>query len=67
MADTINAAGTGVIGTPEMAVEFLRNLEERTGGFGCFLYYANEWASPEATLANYELFAREVMPQLKAL
>lgn len=62
IADTMNGAGTAVIGTPEMAVEFLKDLEERTGGFGSFLFYENQWASPEATMRKYELFAREVMP-----
>ncbi len=35
---------------------------ERTGGFGCFLQLAHNWASWEDTRKSYELFARYVTP-----
>jgi hypothetical protein len=36
----------------------------QSGGFGTFLLMAHEWADREATLHSYELFAREVIPQV---
>ena len=35
------------------------------GGFGGILFRAHEWASREATLRSYELFARYVMPRFQ--
>jgi limonene 1,2-monooxygenase len=58
----VNETGVGVIGTPEMAVEQLRRLREKSGGFGTYLLMAHEWANREATLKSYELISRYVMP-----
>jgi limonene 1,2-monooxygenase len=58
----VNETGVGVIGTPEMAIEQLRRLENQSGGFGTYLLMAHEWANREATLRSYELFSRYVMP-----
>ncbi len=55
-------SGMAVIGTPDDAVAQLDRLWERTGGFGCFLQLAHNWASWEDTLRSYELFARYVTP-----
>ncbi|MBM3664342.1 MAG: LLM class flavin-dependent oxidoreductase [Actinobacteria bacterium] len=63
--DQMIEAGSWVIGTPDDLVEFLRGLEERTGGFGTFLCWGHEWASPEATRRSYELLARFVMPEMQ--
>jgi limonene 1,2-monooxygenase len=46
-----------------MAVEYLRRFQDQTGGFGAFLFFASEWADPEATRRSYELFARRVAPR----
>jgi limonene 1,2-monooxygenase len=62
MVDRINASGTAVIGTPDMAVAQIERMIEQTGGFGEYLFFANEWGNREAMLRNYELFAREVVP-----
>jgi limonene 1,2-monooxygenase len=62
MVDKINASGTGLVGTPQMAIEHIQKLVERTGGFGTFLHFFIDWATREATLRSYELFAREVIP-----
>lgn len=61
--DAINDGG-GCVGTPEMAIEFIENLQRVTGGFGSLLFQGTDWARPEATLRHYELFAREVMPAI---
>jgi limonene 1,2-monooxygenase len=58
----VNETGVGVIGTPEMAIEQLRRLQEKSGGFGTYLLMAHEWANREATLHSYELISRYVMP-----
>jgi limonene 1,2-monooxygenase len=60
--DAMNASGIAVIGTPEMAIAQIQRLIEQSGGFGTYLFMAHEWADRQATLASYELFAREVMP-----
>jgi limonene 1,2-monooxygenase len=60
--DAMNASGIAVIGTPEMAIAQIQRLIDQSGGFGTYLFMAHDWADPKATLASYELFAREVMP-----
>ena len=62
MVEAMNASGIAVIGTPEMAIAQIQRLIEQSGGFGTYLFMAHEWADRQATLASYELFAREVMP-----
>jgi len=62
LIDAMMATGLAVIGTPEMAVAQIERLIEQSGGFGTYLFMAHEWADRQATLASYELFAREVMP-----
>jgi limonene 1,2-monooxygenase len=52
-----------IIGTPEDAVERLRELESESGGFGTFLLMGHEWANPDATRRSLELFAQHVMPR----
>jgi limonene 1,2-monooxygenase len=60
--DFVNESGLGSIGTPDMACEQVERLQKQSGGFGCYMQLAHEWANPEATKRNYELIAREVMP-----
>ena len=59
-----NAVGTSVIGTPDEMVKTIRALQEVTGGFGVVLGFAHDWASPEATLRSWDLFARYVVPEI---
>lgn len=63
--DLIIESGLGVIGTPDDAVAQIRRLEEASGGFGTYLFWANDWASPEDTRRSYELFATEVATQFQ--
>ncbi|MCE2392768.1 MAG: LLM class flavin-dependent oxidoreductase [Proteobacteria bacterium] len=56
------ASGAAVIGTPDDAIEQIRRMQEQTGGFGCYLVLANDWAGQEATHRSYELIARHVFP-----
>jgi limonene 1,2-monooxygenase len=59
------AGGNIVIGTPDDAIDYIDGLLEQSGGFGTFLQLGHDWASPEATLRSYRLFAREVIPHFK--
>ncbi len=54
-----------MIGTTEEAIASIQNIQETSGGFGCLLGLAHEWASREKTLRSYELMARHVMPQVQ--
>lgn len=55
--------GLAVVGTPDDAVACLEKYWAKTGGFGCFLHLATNWAPFEQTKRSYELFARYVMPR----
>jgi len=58
--------GRAVIGTPDDAIERIRSLTERSGGFGTLLLLAHDCADPRRTEQSYDLFARYVMPELRA-
>jgi limonene 1,2-monooxygenase len=60
--DYANESGRMVIGTPEMAIEQLRRLQDKTGGFGAYMFLGADLANWQATKDSYELFAYEVMP-----
>lgn len=65
LVEAMNSSGMTVIGTPDMAAAQIERLIEQSGGFGTYLFMAHEWADRQATLASYELFAREVMPRFQ--
>jgi len=65
LLEAMNASGIAVIGTPDMAAAQIQRLIDQSGGFGTYLFMAHEWADREATLASYELFAKEVMPRFQ--
>ena len=56
--------GGAVIGTPDELVATIRKVQEVTGGFGVVLGFAHDWASREATLRSWDLFARYVVPEI---
>lgn len=60
--DQANESGRMVIGTPEMAIAQIERLQEKTGGFGCYLFLGADIADWHQTLRSYELFAEQVMP-----
>lgn len=62
LVDLLTESGSAVIGTPEMAVEQIRRLQEKSGGFGCYLNLQADFAPHAATLRSYELIAEEVAP-----
>jgi limonene 1,2-monooxygenase len=63
--DALNASGFAVIGTVEDAIAQIERLQAQSGGFGCLLNMAHEWADRDATLHSYELMARYVMPRFQ--
>ncbi|HUY39155.1 MAG TPA: LLM class flavin-dependent oxidoreductase [Candidatus Binataceae bacterium] len=62
-AEGMVKSGRAVIGTPEDAIAMVEKLEKQSGGFGCLLMLAHNWANFEATKNSYELFARHVLPR----
>jgi limonene 1,2-monooxygenase len=58
-------SGQAVIGTPDDAIEQLERLRQQSGGFGCFLQLAHNWADWEHTQKSYELWARYVTPAFR--
>jgi limonene 1,2-monooxygenase len=65
MIDFINAAGIGVIGTPEQARAQVQRLWDQSGGFGAMLLLGHDWANPADTKRSAELFAQEVFPHFQ--
>jgi limonene 1,2-monooxygenase len=65
--DSLVQSGFAVVGTPDDAVAQLSRLWEQTGGFGCFMQLAHNWATWENTKHSWELFARYVIPKFQDL
>jgi limonene 1,2-monooxygenase len=57
--------GIATVGTPDDAIETIRSLSERTGGFGTLLLLSHDCASWEAKKRSFTLFAEEVVPALR--
>ncbi len=65
LIEFVNESGLGSIGTADDAVEQIDRLQKQSGGFGCYMTLAHEWANPEATHRSYELIAQRVFPQFQ--
>jgi limonene 1,2-monooxygenase len=61
--DNVDEDGFAVIGTPDDAIRKIQELVDQSGGFGTFLLFGHDWATPAATTRSFELFAQYVMPQ----
>jgi limonene 1,2-monooxygenase len=55
-------AGGALVGSVEDVVDGIKQLHERTGGFGTLLVYAADWTTWERTNRSMELLARYVAP-----
>jgi len=64
VAEMFNSVGA-MIGTPDDAVERISKLQQLSGGFGCLLALAHEWAPREKMFHSWELLARYVMPEVQ--
>ncbi|MFV0427059.1 MAG: LLM class flavin-dependent oxidoreductase [Beutenbergiaceae bacterium] len=65
LIDAIHAAGHGVIGTPQMALERLEQIRRVSGGVGIYLIEAGAWASTSDSHSSLRLFAEQVMPRMR--
>ncbi|MBX3504092.1 MAG: LLM class flavin-dependent oxidoreductase [Parvibaculum sp.] len=65
--DALIASGMAVIGTPDDAIAQIERLQAQSGGFGCFMQLAHNWADWENTKKSYELMARYVFPKFQQL
>jgi len=58
--DKLNATGSVIIGTPDRARAYLKDLNDAIGEIGCYLIPTQEWADRAASRRSFELFARFV-------
>ena len=65
IVDQMVEAGSWVVGTPDDAIAAIERLQERSGGFGGLMVWANEWAPRHKVRRSYELLARHVMPRFQ--
>jgi len=65
-AQALVDTGMAVIGTPDDAIAQIKRLQEESGGFGCFLQMAHNWADWEQTIKSYQLFSRYVAPEFQS-
>ncbi|MDZ4382009.1 MAG: LLM class flavin-dependent oxidoreductase [Parvibaculum sp.] len=65
--DALIASGMAVVGTPDDAIAQIERLQQQSGGFGCFMQLAHNWANWENTRHSYELMARYVFPKFQQL
>ena len=65
--DAMIESGLAIIGTPDDLVAKLKLLQEESGGFGCLLNMAHNWADVAQTKKSYELVARFVFPEIQEL
>jgi limonene 1,2-monooxygenase len=65
--ESLVQSGFAVVGTPDDAIAQISRLQQQTGGFGCFMQLAHNWANWENTKRSWELFARYVMPKFQDL
>ncbi len=63
--DFMSDAGFWIVGTPDDCVAGIKQLEERSGGYGGLLVQTIDWAPRDKMLLSYELLARYVMPQFQ--
>jgi limonene 1,2-monooxygenase len=61
----VDEDGFAIIGTPDDAIAKIQSLVDESGGFGTFLLFGHDWATPRATIESLELFAQYVMPHFQ--
>ena len=62
VAKEMVARNSWCIGTPDDLIMLIRDLQERSGGFGGFMVQPVDWTTREQSLRSHELLARYVMP-----
>lgn len=66
-ARAMDRRGGAIFGTPDDAVAAIAQLQQVSGGFGTLLSFAHDWASHEAMVRSYDLFARYVIPRVNGM
>jgi limonene 1,2-monooxygenase len=66
-AVAFSEGSTAVIGTPDDLVAKIKEMISITGGFGCVIGFAHDWANRENTLKSWDLVARYVVPEINGL
>jgi alkanesulfonate monooxygenase SsuD/methylene tetrahydromethanopterin reductase-like flavin-dependent oxidoreductase (luciferase family) len=56
-----------IVGSPDDAVEKIRELYDHVGGFGVLLVMGHEWKPEDKWMRSMKLLAEEVMPRLRDL
>lgn len=59
--------GTAVIGTPDDLISRIQDMLKLTGGFGCVIGFAHDWADRENTKHSWDMVARYVIPEVNGL
>ena len=67
LVDAYAKLDVAVIGTPDDAIATIEKLIAETGGFGCLMLLAHNWAGTAETAKSYELFQRYVVPHFQRL
>jgi len=65
VVDFMADAGYWFVGTPDDCIQGIKQLDEKSGGYGGFLVQTVDWAPRDKMLHSYELLARYVMPQFQ--
>jgi limonene 1,2-monooxygenase len=65
VVDFMADAGYWFVGTPDDCIQGIKQLDEKSGGYGGFLVQTVDWAPREKMLHSFELLARYVMPQFQ--
>ncbi|MGD9960799.1 LLM class flavin-dependent oxidoreductase [Nocardioides sp.] len=60
-----NKVGGAVIGTPDMVIERIEQVQEKMGGVGTVLINAFNWADHHETIRSMELYADYVIPHFE--
>ncbi len=53
-----------VIGTPDDLVKMIKDVYDKSGGFGTAVGFVHDWANPENTFRSWDLVARYVIPEI---
>jgi limonene 1,2-monooxygenase len=52
------------IGTPDDLVKTIKEVIDKSGGFGTVVGFVHDWANPENTFRSWDLVARYVIPEI---
>ena len=52
------------IGTPDDLVKMIKDVYDKSGGFGTVIGFVHDWANPEDTRRSWDMVARYVIPEI---